>query len=117
MCFIWLVFLTFKYRLPSNTTYFRYIDDIFIFLPQNVKIEEIGEKLRNVEPFYETRYAKTPFTQTLPNFFSYQLPKIYLYFQIKKYLMKPDTFDFKSFLAVLLHQHPLHHLIISPHML
>ena len=28
--------------------------------------------------------------------FSYQLLKIYLYFQNKKYLMKPDTFDFKS---------------------
>ena len=36
-----------KYRLPSNTTCFRYIDNALIFLPQNIKIEE---KLNNVEP-------------------------------------------------------------------
>ena len=40
----------FKYRLPSNTTHFRYIDDILIFLPQNIKIEDIAEKLNNIEP-------------------------------------------------------------------
>ena len=40
----------FKYRLPSNTTYLRYIDGIIIFLLQNIKIEEIAEKLNNVEP-------------------------------------------------------------------
>ena len=40
----------FKYILPINTTYFRYIDDILIFLPQNIKIEKIAEKLNNVEP-------------------------------------------------------------------
>ena len=39
-----------KYRLPINATYFRYIDDILIFLPQNIKIEKIAEKLNNVEP-------------------------------------------------------------------
>ena len=41
---------SFKYRLPSNTIYFRYIDNILIFLSQNIKIEEIVEKLDNVEP-------------------------------------------------------------------
>ena len=40
---------SFKYSLPSNTTYFRYFADILIFLPQNVKIEELKEKLNNVE--------------------------------------------------------------------
>ena len=40
----------FKYRLHSNTTYFRYIVDILIFLSQNIKIEEIVEKLNNDEP-------------------------------------------------------------------
>ena len=46
----------FKYRLPSNTTYFRYIEDIFIFLPQNIKIEEIAEKLNNIEPSINFTY-------------------------------------------------------------
>ena len=48
----------FKYRLPSNTTYFRYIDDILIFLPQNIKIEEIAEKLNNVEPSINFTHEK-----------------------------------------------------------
>ena len=39
----------FKYGLPSDTTYFRYIDNILIFLLQKIKIEEIAEKLNNVE--------------------------------------------------------------------
>ena len=38
-----LEFGPFKCRLPSHTIYFRYIDDILIFLPQNIKIEEIAE--------------------------------------------------------------------------
>ena len=37
---------SFKYRLPSNATYLKYIDDILIFLSQNIKIEEIAEKLK-----------------------------------------------------------------------
>ena len=48
--------------------------------------------------------------------FSLQNPKIYLHFQ-KKYFVKPDTFDFKFLPAFLLQLYPLHHLIISPHML
>ena len=48
----------FKYRLPSNTTHFRYIDDILIFLPQNIKIEEITEKLNNVEPSINFTYEE-----------------------------------------------------------
>ena len=40
----------FKYRQPSNTTYFRYSNDILIFLPQNIKIEAIAENINNVEP-------------------------------------------------------------------
>ena len=48
----------FKYRLPSDTTYFRYIHDILIFQPQNTKIEEIAEKLNNVEPFINFTYEK-----------------------------------------------------------
>ena len=39
----------FKHRLHCNTTYLGYIDDILIFLSQNIKIEEIAEKLNNVE--------------------------------------------------------------------
>ena len=48
----------FKYRLLSNTTYFRYIDDIHIILPQNIKIEEITEKLNHVEPTIYFTYEK-----------------------------------------------------------
>ena len=48
----------FKYRLPSNTTYFRYINDILIFLPQNIKIEEVAEKQSNVEPSINFTYEK-----------------------------------------------------------
>ena len=47
----------FKYRLPSNTTYFRYSDNMLIFPPQNIKIEEIAEKL-NVEPSINFTYEK-----------------------------------------------------------
>ena len=47
----------------------------------------------------------------------YQLPKIYLKFQNKKSFHGPDTFDFKSLPAFLQQPYPLHHLIISPHML
>ena len=39
----------FKYRLPSNPNFFIYIDYILIFLPQNIKIKEIAEKLNNIE--------------------------------------------------------------------
>ena len=39
----------FIYRLHINATYFRYIDDILIFLPQNIKIKNITEKLNNTE--------------------------------------------------------------------
>ena len=46
-----------KYRLPSHTTYFRYIDYI-IFLLQNIKIEEIAGKLNNVEPPINFIYEK-----------------------------------------------------------
>ena len=48
----------FKYRLPSNTTYFRYIDDILIFRLQNIKIEKNAEKLNNVEPSINFTYEK-----------------------------------------------------------
>ena len=52
----------FKYRLPSNPIYFRYIDDIFIFLPQNIKFEEITEKLNNIEPSINFTYEKESIT-------------------------------------------------------
>ena len=48
---------TFKCRLLSNTTYFRYIDDILIFQPQYIKIEEIVEKV-NVERSIKLTYNK-----------------------------------------------------------
>ena len=51
------------------------------------------------------------------SFFSYQLPKIYLHFQNEIFLMKSDTFDFKSLPAFLLRLYPLRHLIISSHLL
>ena len=41
---------SFEFKLPSNTTYFRNIDVILIFLHQNIRIKEIAEKLNNVEP-------------------------------------------------------------------
>ena len=34
---LFLESVPFKYRLLINATYFRYIDDILIFLPQNIK--------------------------------------------------------------------------------
>ena len=45
-------------RLPINTSYFRYIDNILIFLPQNIKIENIAEKLNNVESSINFTYEK-----------------------------------------------------------
>ena len=48
----------FRYGLPSNITYFRYIDDVLIFRPQNIKIEKIAEKLNNVEPSINFTYEK-----------------------------------------------------------
>ena len=45
---------------------------------------------------------------------SYQLPKIYIHFQNKKSLMKPDTFDFTSLRPFLLQLYHSHH-FISPH--
>ena len=48
----------FKYRLSSHSTYFRYIDDILIFLPQNIKIEETSENLNKVEPSINFIYVK-----------------------------------------------------------
>ena len=59
--FFFLEFLEsgpFKYRLPINTTYFKHIDDILIFLLQNIKIEEIAEKFNNVEPSINFTYEK-----------------------------------------------------------
>ena len=35
-----------------------YVDDILIFLLQNMKIEEIAEKLNNVEPSINFFYEK-----------------------------------------------------------
>ena len=49
----------FKYRLPNNTTYFRYIDDILIFLPpKHQNCEEITEKLNNFEHSINFIYEK-----------------------------------------------------------
>ena len=51
LVYLFLEFLEsgpFKYRLHSNTTYFRYIDDIPIFLLQSIKIEELAEKINIV---------------------------------------------------------------------
>ena len=57
----------FKYRLHINTTYFRYTDDILIFLLQNIKIEYIAEKLNNVEPSINFSYEKVS-NNTIPIF-------------------------------------------------
>ena len=48
----------FKYRLLIITTYFRYINDVLIFLLQNIKIEEIAEKFNNVESSINFIYEK-----------------------------------------------------------
>ena len=37
-----------------------------------------------------------PLSSNPSQLFSYQLPKIYLHFQNKKSLIKPDRFDFNS---------------------
>ena len=44
----------------------------------------------------KTDHAKKPFYTNPSILLSYQLPKIYLHFQTKKSLIKPDRFDFKS---------------------
>ena len=69
----------------------------------------------NIFPW--NKICQNPFHSNPSQLFSYQLPKICLYFQNKKSLMKPDTFDFKSLPAFPLQLYPLYHLIISPHML
>ena len=48
----------FKYRLPNNPTYYGYIDNILIFLLQSIRVEEIAEKLNNVEPCINFTYEK-----------------------------------------------------------
>ena len=48
----------FRYRLPNNTSYLKYIADILCFLPQKIKIEENAEKLNNVEPSINFTYEK-----------------------------------------------------------
>ena len=53
-----LEFVPFKYRLPINTTYFRYIVDILIFLPQNITIEKIAEDWNNIEASTNFTYEK-----------------------------------------------------------
>ena len=40
-----------NYTLLLNVIFLKYIDDILIFLPQNIKFKKIAEKLNNVEPF------------------------------------------------------------------
>ena len=37
---------SFKYWLPINATYFRYIDNVLIFLHQNIEIENIPQSVR-----------------------------------------------------------------------
>ena len=49
---------SFKSSQLGITTYFRYIEDILIFLPQNIKIEEIAQKLNNVVPSINITYEK-----------------------------------------------------------
>ena len=46
---LFLEFIPFRYRLPIDTKYFRYIDNILIYQPRNVKIKNIDEKLNIVE--------------------------------------------------------------------
>ena len=53
---LFLEYGSFKYRIPINSTYFRYLDDILIFLSQNIKSEKIVEKLNNVEPSINFTY-------------------------------------------------------------
>ena len=88
----------FKYRLPSNTIYFRYIDDILIFLPQNIEIEEIVEKL-NVEPsinFTDERKSNNtkPFQGILliksQNSLTLTLPKTHKQKQLHTFLLPPQ---------------------------
>ena len=41
---------TFKYKLPSNTTYLRYIVDILFFYAKTSKLKRQQKKLNNFEP-------------------------------------------------------------------
>ena len=38
------------YMLPSGTTCFGCVSNVFIFLPQDIRVEKIAEKLDSVEP-------------------------------------------------------------------
>ena len=42
------------------------------------------------------KICRNPFHPNTSLLFSYQFPKIYHHFENKKYLMKPNTFEFKS---------------------
>ena len=51
-----------------STTNFRYIDDVLISLPQNIKIEEIAKKLNNVEPSINFIYERKS-NNTIPLYY------------------------------------------------
>ena len=50
---IYLEFLEsgpFKYIIPSNSNYFRYIDDIQLIYPQELRLVKITDGLKKIEP-------------------------------------------------------------------
>ena len=46
----------FKKILPKTSTYLRYIDDVLIIYPRRTKLEELVNKLNNVEPSIKFTY-------------------------------------------------------------
>ena len=61
---------SFNKILPRTATYLRYIDDVLLLYPRRTKLEELVNKLNNVEPSIKFTYElendnKLPFLDTL----------------------------------------------------
>ena len=61
---------SFNKILPRTSTYLRYIDDVLLIYPRRTKLEELVNKLNNVEPSIKFTYElevnnNLPFIDTL----------------------------------------------------
>ena len=87
----------FKYKLPSNTAYFRYIDDIIISLFK--KTSKLKRLLRNISTLiYLYICMHHTHTHTHTHTHIYICIYIYIYIWVCVWYMKLlDTCDFKNF--------------------
>ena len=84
----------FKYRLRINTTYFKYIDNILIFLPQNIKDEKVADKLNNIELSINFTYEKESNNSI---YFLHVLIKSQNSFSFKVYCKPSNKIDYIHF--------------------